>query len=116
MANIRHGSRASVDDAVVLLDELGLRSFSIFANTSRQIGYYSNVGLSGGEMALIHLCRCILLKPKMIIFDDILSAIPEQVHSNIIESTQERIQYPIFISSSFVQSTERQILTLTSGE
>ena len=116
MANIRHGSRASVDDAVVLLDELGLRSFSIFANTSRQIGYYSNVGLSGGEMALIHLCRCILLKPKMIIFDDILSAIPEQVHSNIIESTQQRIQYPIFISSSFVQSTERQILTLTSGE
>lgn len=116
MANIRHGSRASVDDAVVLLDELGLRSFSIFANTSRQIGYYSNVGLSGGEMALIHLCRCVLLKPKMIIFDDILSAIPEQVHSKIIESTQERIQYPIFISSSFVQSTERQILTLTSGE
>ncbi len=116
MANIRHGSSASIEDAVFLLEELGLRSFSIFANTSRLIGYYSNIGLSGGELSLIHLCRCILMKPKMIIFDDILSAIPEQVHSQIIDSTKKRIEYPIFISSSFNQSSDRTILTLSSAE
>ena len=51
MANIRHGSRASIEDAVSLLQELGLKSFSIFANTSRLIGYYSDIGLSGGELS-----------------------------------------------------------------
>lgn len=116
MANIRHGTRASIEDVVTLLEELGLRSFSIFANTSRLIGYYSNIELSGGELSLIHLCRCILLKPKMIIFDDILSAIPEQVHSQIINTSKNRINYPIFISSSFKQSTDRSILALNSAE
>ena len=116
MANIRHGSRASIEDAVSLLQELGLKSFSIFANTSRLIGYYSDIGLSGGELSLLHLCRCILLKPKMLIFDDILSAIPEQIHSQIIKTIKSRIDYPVFISSSFIHLPDQTILTLQNPE
>lgn len=116
MANLRHGSSASVEDVVLLLENLGLKSYSFFTNTSRQIGYFSNVELSGGELALMHLCRCLLIKPKMIVFDDILSALPQQAHAQIIRIAQQHIQYALFISSSFSVPDDYTVLTLASEQ
>ena len=86
--NIKFGSISSTDKEVIDVCKIADIHNNIegFENKYKTLLGERGVNLSGGQKQRISIARALIRKPKLLIFDDCLSAVDTETEENIIKS------------------------------
>ena len=119
--NIKFGSINSTDKEIINVCKIADIHNNIegFENKYKTLLGERGVNLSGGQKQRISIARALIRKPKLLIFDDCLSAVDTETEENIIKSLNN-LNYPttsIFVSHRISSiKNANKIIVLNDGK
>jgi len=119
--NIKFGSISSTDKEIINVCKIADIHNNIegFENKYKTLLGERGVNLSGGQKQRISIARALIRKPKLLIFDDCLSAVDTETEENIIKSLNN-LNYPttsIFVSHRISSiKNANKIIVLNDGK
>ena len=119
--NIKFGSINSTDKEIINVCKIADIHNNIegFENKYKTLLGERGVNLSGGQKQRITIARALIRKPKLLIFDDCLSAVDTETEENIIKSLNN-LNYPttsIFVSHRISSiKNANKIIVLNDGK
>ena len=119
--NIKFGSINSTEEDVINVCKIADIHNDIqgFENKYKTLLGERGVNLSGGQKQRISIARALIRKPKLLIFDDCLSAVDTETEENIIKSLNN-LNYPttsIFVSHRISSiKNANKIIVLNDGK
>jgi len=119
--NIKFGSINSPDKEIINVCKIADIHNNIegFENKYKTLLGERGVNLSGGQKQRISIARALIRKPKLLIFDDCLSAVDTETEENIIKSLNN-LNYPttsIFVSHRISSiKNANKIIVLNDGK
>ena len=119
--NIKFGSINSTEKEIINVCKIADIHNNIegFENKYKTLLGERGVNLSGGQKQRISIARALIRKPKLLIFDDCLSAVDTETEENIIKSLNN-LNYPttsIFVSHRISSlKNANKIIVLNDGE
>ena len=119
--NIKFGSINSTDKEIINVCKIADIHNNIegFENKYKTLLGERGVNLSGGQKQRISIARALIRKPKLLIFDDCLSAVDTETEENIIKSLNS-LNYPttsIFVSHRISSiKNANKIIVLNDGK
>ena len=119
--NIKFGSINSTEKEIINVCKIADIHNNIegFENKYKTLLGERGVNLSGGQKQRISIARALIRKPKLLIFDDCLSAVDTETEENIIKSLNN-LNYPttsIFVSHRISSiKNANKIIVLNDGK
>ena len=119
--NIKFGSINSTEKEIINVCKIADIHNNIegFENKYKTLLGERGVNLSGGQKQRISIARALIRKPKLLIFDDCLSAVDTETEENIIKSLNS-LNYPttsIFVSHRISSiKNANKIIVLNDGK
>ena len=119
--NIKFGSINSTEKEIINVCKIADIHNNIegFKNKYKTLLGERGVNLSGGQKQRISIARALIRKPKLLIFDDCLSAVDTETEENIIKSLNN-LNYPttsIFVSHRISSiKNANKIIVLNDGK
>ena len=119
--NIKFGSINSTEKEIINVCKIADIHNNIegFKNKYKTLLGERGVNLSGGQKQRISIARALIRKPKLLIFDDCLSAVDTETEENIIKSLNS-LNYPttsIFVSHRISSiKNANKIIVLNDGK
>lgn len=95
--NLRLGSSASTSKIMEIVDYLGISDLPLFSTLNRHLSS-SFRDLSGGELVLLQIIRCLSQEPEILVLDESVSAISPAYRSKVVAGIVKCCSLSIFIS------------------
>jgi ABC-type bacteriocin/lantibiotic exporter with double-glycine peptidase domain len=95
--NLRLGSSAKTERIMEIVERLGIGELPLFSMIDRRVSS-SFRELSGGELVLLQIIRCLSQNPDILVLDESISAISPAYRSRVVSGITECCEHAIFIS------------------
>lgn len=95
--NLRLGSSAKTERIMEIIERLGIDELPLFSMIDRHVSS-SFRELSGGELVLLQIIRCLSQSPDVLVLDESISAISPAYRSRVVAGITECCRHTIFIS------------------